>query len=104
MTYSLDLRKRVISYVSSGGSKAEASSRFNVSLRTIYYWFRRSDLTPKPPGSRHRKIDKASLIKHVKQVPDMLLSERAAYFGVHESSMSRALSKMNIRKKKNADT
>ena len=30
MTYSLDLRKRVVGFVENGGSKAEASRRFGV--------------------------------------------------------------------------
>ncbi|MCK5385333.1 MAG: hypothetical protein KAJ29_07115 [Alphaproteobacteria bacterium] len=58
------------------------------------------DLTPEQSKSRHRKIDKTALRKHVEQNPDILLCKWAEPFGVHESSMSRALSKRKIRKKK----
>ena len=36
MSYSLDFRELVVNYVKSGGSKAEASRRFQVSEATIY--------------------------------------------------------------------
>jgi len=32
MTYSLDLRERVVDFVLSGGSKAEASRRYQISV------------------------------------------------------------------------
>ncbi len=61
----------------------------------------------RPPArekTRHRKIDKQALREHVEEYPDLLLRERAAHFGVHLSSMGRALKKMKIGKKKNGAT
>ena len=36
MTYSLDLRQRVVNFVKKGGSKAEASRRYEMGRDTIY--------------------------------------------------------------------
>ena len=36
MSYSSDLRKRVLDFVNNGGSKAEAERTFSVSRRTLY--------------------------------------------------------------------
>jgi len=72
-----------------------------VSRDTIYRWLKLDDIAPKPPPkTRYRKIDKAALRRHVEEHPDLFLRERAAHFGVAISSMSLALSKMKIRKKK----
>ena len=48
MTYSVDLQKRVVDFVAAGGSKAEASRRYEVSLWCVNDWCQRKDLTPAP--------------------------------------------------------
>jgi len=102
MTHSMDLRLRVVAFVSKGGSKVEAAQRFSVSRATVYGWLGRTDLSPKVHGPRQRKLDKASLLRHVRNHPEALLRERAAYFGVHINAIWEALQKLNIRFKKNA--
>ena len=67
MTYSLDLREKVISFISDGGSKSEAMRIFQLSRDTIYRWINAEDLRPKEHGQRHRKIDKEALRKHVEE-------------------------------------
>ncbi len=57
MTYSIDLRKRVVKFVKDGGSKAEASRRYEVSLWCVNDWCQRQDLTPKPQQRRQRKLE-----------------------------------------------
>lgn len=99
MTCSLDLRKRVVSFVHSGGSKAEAARRFSVSRKTVYNWLSRDDLSPKKHGLRHRKIDKTALRLYIRHHRHALLREIAAHFGVDISSLSRCLAKMGIVKK-----
>ena len=101
MTYQTPHRIAVLSFIQDGGSKTEAARIFKVSRDTIYRWSKLDDLAPKPtPKERHRKIDKAILKRHVTENPDLFLRERAAHFGVAISSMSLALSKLKIRKKK----
>ena len=102
MTYSLDLRKRVVCYVRSGGLQTEASRLFSVSTKTIQRWLAREDLRPSPAKTRQRKLDKKALAQHVRDYPDALLRERAAHFGVHINAIWVALRKMNIVKKNDA--
>ncbi len=100
MTYSIDLREAVISYINNGGSKSEAVRIFNISRDTLYRWLGMGDLRPKVHGERRRKIDKAALKAHAQEFPDMYLHERAAIFDVHTSSMGRMLKKLGIVKKR----
>jgi transposase len=99
MTYSLDLRERVVGYIRTGTSRAEASRIFKIAPRTISNWLERDDLSPTHHGSRRRKIDKAALVAHVRDYPDVLLRERAGYFNVSIASLWSALRKLNITKK-----
>ncbi|ADJ29588.1 IS630 transposase-related protein [Nitrosococcus watsonii] len=73
---------------------------FSFSRNTLYRWLNADALAPKQAGFRHRKIDKAALKKHTEEHPDMFLHERAEVFGVHTSSISRALKMLKIVKKK----
>ena len=101
MAYGIDYRRRVIAFVNEGGSKREAAHLFKVNPDTIYEWLKLGDsLSPRPAKTRRRKLDKMALRRDVKEHPDMLLRERAALYGVHESSMSRALRNLGIVKKR----
>lgn len=102
MTYSLDIRKRAVSYVNQGGSKAEAARLFGVGRQTLYNWLGAEDLRPKEHGLRRRKLDKEALRAHVRDYPDALLRERAERFGVHINAIWVALSQMKIVKKNDA--
>lgn len=99
MSYSMDLRKRVVAHVKSGGSKVDASRIFGVGRPTIYRWLSAKDLSPHPAKTRKRKLDKERLAQHVQTHPDWLLRERAAEFGVTPSGMWRALTRLRITKK-----
>ena len=56
MAYSRDLRERVVLFVNNGGSKSEASKRYNVHRQTVYNWFQLgSDLSPRYKGRKTRK-------------------------------------------------
>jgi len=99
MTYSIDYRQRAVAFVNEGGSKREAARLFKISPDTLYKWLNSSDLTARPARERFRKIDKAALRRDVQERPDVFLRERALRFGVHESCMSRALSRLKIVKK-----
>lgn len=101
MTYSVDLRKRVVEFVTDGGSKAEASRRFKVSLWCVNNWCRRDNLTPEPQKGRKRKLDWKALSKHIQEYPDALLRERAQHFGVHTSAIGYAKKQMKLTRKKN---
>jgi len=99
MTYSLDIRTRVVDYVAQGGSKSDASRIFKVGRQTIYNWLSSDDLHPKRHGSRRRKLDIVALASDVRNYPDSYLYERASRFGVSTVAIFKALRKMKIVKK-----
>lgn len=101
MAYSLDLRKRVVSFVKEGGSKAEASRRFGVSIWCVWDWCNRKVLSPKKQGRRSRKLDWEKLRQHTIDYPDLILRERAEHFKVHNNAIWYACKQMGISYKKN---
>ena len=102
MRYSQDLRKRVIDFIAAGGSKAEASRRFQVSRRCIYNWLDAADpFTYKKPGPRKPyRLDPEALTEHVKKFPDSTQKERAAHFGVSQRCICYGLKKIGYTRKK----
>lgn len=103
MSYSIDLRQRVVDYVRSGGSKTEAGRRFCVSRSTVYDWLSREDLSAKRYELRAvRKLDRKKLAAHVAAFPDMLSVDRARYFGVAPSSLCAAMKQIHVTRKKSS--
>ena len=102
MSYSSDLRKCVLDFVNTGGSKAEASRQFGVSRGIIYEWLNaEAPLTSQKPGPRGpRCLDYQALRQHVSDFPDATQNERAAHFGVSRQGIWYALKKLNITRKK----
>lgn len=100
MSYSIDLRNRVVAFVRNGGSKAEASRRYEVSIWCISDWMKREDLMPIKVIRRKGKLDWEAVKKHVETHPDALLRERAEHFKVHINAIWNALEKMNLTHKK----
>ena len=102
MTYSIDLRKRVVEFVQGGGFKAEASRRYKVSLWCVNDWCKPEDLTPQAQKGRKRKLDWEALSGHIQEYPDTLLRERAQHFGVHNNAIWYANRQMKLTRKKNS--
>ena len=83
MVYSLDLRKKALSYIENGASLTETSRIFGVTTRTLSNWLQRQkqqDLAPKMHGSSPSKIDNDKLIKYIETHPDSCLREIAEVF------------------------
>lgn len=100
MSYSLDLRKKVVNYVENGGSITAAAEHYQISRTTIYRWFKRENLAPNKTEYRQRKLDKKALEKDVKENPESRLIDRAKKFGVTINAIYYALKKMKITRKK----
>lgn len=101
MTYSVDLRRKVVAFVRDGGSQREAARHFDISLWCVRDWLTRKDLKPQQKGvPRQRKLDKQAVRAHVRDHPEAILRERAAHFGVHVSSMGWALHRLKLTRKK----
>jgi len=101
MSYSLDLRKRVIEFIEEGGGVSKAAKNYRVSRATIYRWLEREDLKPTQVTRRKRKLDWEALRKDIEQNPDTKLSDRAKNFGVRTNAIWYAMNEMRMTRKKN---
>ena len=99
MAYSLDLRKKVISYIENGGSPSKASKVFQVGRASIYRWLERVE--PIEVKRRNRKLNWKALEQDTQTNPEARLIDRAKQFGVRPSAISYALKEMKITRKKN---
>jgi len=88
--YALDLRKRVVKFIQSGGSKAEAARRFDLGRSTVYRYLaagQAGSLAPKTSWGHWRKLDPLKLQAHVKKHPDATLKELQTVFGVSHHAL-----------------
>ena len=105
MIYSIDLRKRVIAFIETGGKKLEASRRFNVCRPTIDQWLLlkketgRLEAPPLPPRS-WRKLNPEALVAYVEAHPDGMLEDYAEHFQTSPSGVWRALKRLKFTRKK----
>lgn len=109
MTYSLDLRKKVVDYIQKGGRIAEAIKLFGVSRKSIERWLNQLEtaghMNKKPYIRTKHKIDRETLKLNIAEAPDAYLKDRAETLNVSVSGVWRALKTMKItRKKKSAPT
>jgi putative transposase len=109
MSYSIDLRDKVVSYIQKGGSIVEAAQVFDVGRRTIHRWLKQLKTEGHMKKKRYVrtrfKIDREALQVHIAEHPDAYLKERAKVFNVSHVGIWRALQAMKItRKKKSVPT
>ena len=104
MSYSIDLRERVLLFIEKGGSKESASKVFSLGRTTVYKWINKKASTGKlndgPRRRKWKKIDPTVLLERVKEHPDYTLTEYAKEFGTSLTSLAKALKKLKITLKK----
>jgi len=104
MSYSIDLRERVIKFIEDGGSKVEAACTFSVCRDTIYSWLKKKavkgTLKDDPPKRGWKKIEPSALLAYVQQHPDLILAEYGKHFGAKSSSICMALKRLKVTRKK----
>jgi transposase len=104
MAYSVDLRKKVIEYLSSGHSQREARDVFHISLSAINKWHQQykqtGKLEDKKPSRSYKKLEPVKLEEYVRDHPDAYLQEIGEAFGCVESSVRKALRRLGITRKK----
>ena len=103
--YSLDLRERILAFVDDGGKKAEACRIFRIGHDTLFRWLRQrveeGTIAPRPRGKyKTRKIDDATLRKHIKGHGDATLEEIAVVFDVSAVAIWKACKRLKITRKK----
>ncbi|MBX9577366.1 MAG: transposase [Chthoniobacterales bacterium] len=105
MSYSIDLKKRVLGFIEEGGSKVEASKRFSIGRRTIFKWINkkreRGTLANKKRISLPRKLQEESLKKYLRKHPDHYLREIAVVFKVTPEAVFYACRRWDLTYKKN---
>ena len=103
MSYSIDLREKVLKYVEKGGSISEAARLFDVSRPAIYQWIKKKktgSLRDNPPKRPWRKINPEEVIAFVEKHSDLTLAGYAKHFGIKSSSMFNVFKKLKITRKK----
>jgi putative transposase len=99
----LDLRERVVKFIKSGGSKAEAARRFELGRRKVYRYLAAVEagtLAPKASWGHWRKLDPQQLQVHVKKHPDATLKELQTVFGVSHHAIWVRLGQLGFTLKK----
>ena len=103
MSYSIDLRLKVIDFINSGGKKTDAARIFGINRITIYNWLKNADSIefkkagPKKPYKTNRDL----LSKHLSKSPDKTITELAKALGVSRNAVWYNLKIMKITRKKN---
>jgi transposase len=101
--YSLDLRQRVVRFIESGGTKAEAARRFKVGRRTVYRYLSAAGsgkLAPKTSWGSWRKLDPQKLQDRVKKHSDATLHELGRALGVSHHAVWVRLRQLGVTLKK----
>ncbi|VTF98706.1 IS630-Spn1, transposase Orf1 [Streptococcus pneumoniae] len=92
MAYSIDFRKKVLSYCERIGSITEASHVFQISRNTIYGWLKlkekTGELNHQVKGTKPRKVDRDRLKNYLTDNPDAYLTEIASGFGCHPTTIT----------------
>ena len=104
MAYSIDFRKKVLAYCERTGSITEASHIFQISRNTIYGWLKlkekTGELNHQVKGTKPRKVDRDRLKNYLTDNPDAYLTEIAAEFDCHPTTIHYALKAMGYTRKK----
>ena len=104
MTYSIDFRKRAITFVKEGHTRAETCRLFGINPTTLYKWEKmlenQGNLVDKTRQRPPRKLPKDELLTYVEQHPDAYLREIADHFSCTINAVWKALRKHGITLKK----
>ena len=102
--YSLDLRKKVLSFISKGHTYQDTSSVFGVSHMSIYRWIKLNKegiLSPQTTRDRAPlKLDPVDVKQYVQSHPDHTLKQIAKHFNVGTTSIFYRLKQLGFSYKK----
>ena len=104
MSYSKDLREKVIVYLCEGHTQREARDTFHISLTAINRWNQQytktGELVDKKPFRTFKKLDPEKLKAYVKEHPDAYLQEIGDAFGCSDTAVMKAFQRLGISRKK----
>lgn len=104
MTYSTDFRRKVLDIKEQEKlTIEEAAKRFDIGVANFSRW--KKELEPKRTRNKPAsKIDMEALKRDVESYPDAYNHERGKRFNVTEGAIRKALKRLGISYKKNAET
>ena len=104
MTYSIDLREKVLSVKEQECLSFQVvADRFQIGVATVFRWSKRIE----PKRTREKpplKISNEALLADIDECPDAYIYERAKRLGVSRSGIQHALKRLKITYKKNIST
>lgn len=105
MSYSLDLRYKVIEARKGGATVSAIMKLFSIARETVYIWLRKYEqglsLASKEWNRVNtRKVDYNQLVEYVKNNPDKYLWEIGKHFSIATSTVDKILKKLKISYKK----
>jgi len=104
MTYSIDLREKVMEFLEKGHRVSQAEESFGISGFTIRKWRRKleetGNLGDEPRQATFKKLDPEKLKAHVGEHPDAYLKEMGEAFGCSGTTVFKALRRLKITRKK----
>ena len=104
MSYSVDLRKKVVKYKLAGNTIRETSKIFGVGSTTISNWIRKyrrsGDIANKKLERKAKKLPEEELKKYVEEHPDAYQREIAEFFNCSPSAVYKAFKRYKITRKK----
>lgn len=104
MAHAEQLRKVVLNYLAQGNTQQQAAELYSVSISSIKRWKKAKRELGTVASQARRcspyKIDTEKLQAYIKSHPDAYLQEIAAYFGVTNSGICKALKRLHITRKK----
>lgn len=102
--YSVDLRSKVLNFISNGGRKREAAKIFNIGEDTVYRWIRiqnkQGNLKPKKRIFYPQKVNTDILQKYVEENPDHTLKEISTSLNLGLNTVWKWLRRLKITLKK----
>lgn len=105
MTYSIDLRKRVVAFYEKGNNWQNTVEVFGVGRDTVFRWLRnkrtKGTLIPKSPSNAPKKCPDHDLLRYIKEKNDASLGELADKFKMTPSGIWRSLKRLGVTRKKN---
>ncbi len=104
MSYSKDLRERVVKYRLAGYTIKETCEVFGVGNYAMSKWVKQyketGDLSNKPLNRGFKKIDPEKLKAYISEHPDAYQKEMAEVFGCSAEAIRKALKRLGITRKK----
>lgn len=104
MSYSIDLRERVVKYRLEGHTIKETCEVFGVGNYAVSKWVKQyketGDLSNKPLNRGFKKIDPEKLKAYISEHPDAYQKEMAEVFGCSAEAIRKALKRLGITRKK----